>query len=275
MKLGPYDLNAIYTGDARVLAKAIPDGSIDLIVTSPPYDNLRQYNGYEFDFEGIAGQLARVLKPGGVIVWIVGDETEDGGETGTSFRQALYFMSQGLRLHDTMIYEKNGCTYPDSVRYYQVFEYMFIFSKGQPKTINLIADRKNQWGAPWGRKTSRGKDNDLKASKTYYKGNQYGVRFNIWRFNGGKGFSTEDETAYSHPAIFPEKLARDHIESWSNPGDIVLDPMCGSGTTCKMAFQTGRHYLGFDISDEYVNLARKRLLHTQPPLPLFSQEPQP
>ena len=265
----------LYCGDcAKVMAEHIPDTSIDLTLTSPPYDNLRTYNGYTFDFEAIAAQLWRVTKPGGVVVWVVGDATINGSETGTSFRQALRFMELGFNLHDTMIYEKNGPSYPDAVRYYQVFEYMFVLSKGAPKSVNLISDRENRYLFPWGKKTQRDKD-ALVESKTYYKGKPFGPRFNIWKILGGRGFSTTDNESYSHSAIFPEALARDHIFSWSNPGDVVLDPMMGSGTTGKMAVVTERRFIGIDISAEYVELARERIERAQlQPRLLSALEPQ-
>lgn len=258
-------LNKITAGDCKELLQDLPDDSIDLVVTSPPYDNLRTYQGYDFDFGPIALRLSQVIKPGGVIVWVVGDAVVNGSETGTSFRQALAFMGFGLNLHDTMIYEKNGAPHPDKLRYFQVFEYMFVFSKGRPSKINLLADRKNKWEKHWGERTIRNKDGKLQK-RNRKKYTEFGVRFNIWRFNSGKGFSTKDKIAHQHPAIFPEKLARDHITSWSNPGDIVLDPMCGSGTTCKMAKESGRQYIGFDISEEYCELARKRIAGANVPL---------
>ena len=263
--LGNFELDQIYTGDARELAKGIPDAGVDLVITSPPYDELRAYKGFVFDFPGIAAQLWRIVAVGGVLVWVVNDETNNGSETGSSFRQVLTFQDLGFNIHDTMIYEKNGAPYPDQTRYYQTFEFMFVLSKGKPKTINLIRDRKNKYLEPWGNRSKREKDGTLTAAGTY-KGDEFGVRFNIWRINTGLGFSASDKFAHQHPAIFPEELAKDHILTWSNPGDIILDPMCGSGTTCKMAKQQGRRWLGFDISPEYCELARRRIAETQPPL---------
>lgn len=261
-------LNNVTVGDCKELLQDLPDDSIDLVVTSPPYDNLRTYKGYNFDFEPIALRLSQVIKPGGVIVWVVGDAVVNGSETGTSFRQALGFMGFGLRLHDTMIYKKIS-SFSDPTRYTQSFEYMFIFSKGRPIAINLIKDRKNKWSKSWGKTSERQKNGELKErGKAHYK--EYGVRTNIWNIHVGYGFTTKDEIAYQHPAIFPEKLARDHILSWSNPGDIVLDPMCGSGTTCKMAKEHGRQFIGFDISEEYCELARKRVAGAN--IPLFVME---
>ena len=236
------------------------DESVDLVVTSPPYDNLRTYNGYCFDFENIAKELYRVTKQGGVVVWIVNDATENGSETGTSFRQALYFMEIGFNLHDTMIWKKETCAFPSSTRYYSNFEYMFVLSKGAPKTTNLIADRKNIWAGTNVHGTYRDRDdqthrrNDEWRKKVF---DDYGVRFNVWEI------TTEKQNKTGHPAPFPEALARDHIISWSNEGDVVLDPFMGSGTTAKVARALNRHYIGFEISAEYCEIIRKRLEQTK------------
>jgi|SRR3990167_1447940 len=258
-------MNKIIQGDALLKLRELPDESVDLTVTSPPYDNIRAYKGFSFDFEGIARELYRVTKEGGVVVWVVGDQTVDGSESGTSFRQALFFKEIGFRLHDTMIYEKNGTSFPDTNRYYQVFEYMFVFSKGKPKTANLLVDRKNKWPGSWGKSSERQEDGILKQKKKIIS-NEMGIRFNIWRINGGFGFSSKDEIAYEHPAIFPEALAADHIRTWSNQGDLVLDPMCGSGTTCKMAKLLKRNYIGIEISPEYCKLAEQRIAQYQSPM---------
>ena len=252
----------IYQGDCLELMKDMPDGSVDLTVTSPPYDNLRDYNGYIFDFEGIANELFRVTKDGGVVVWVVGDATIKGSETGTSFRQALYFKQIGFNLHDTMIYEKAGSSYPDHTRYYNTFEYMFIFSKGKPRVFSPINDRKNKW---WGQKWSnirsrRDKRGELKVT-TWNKpeGDEYGTRFNVWRYAVGYGNSGPKNMDKSHPAIFPEQLAIDHIVSWSNKNDLVLDPMCGSGTVPVACIRTNRRYIGMELSAEYVDIVRQRI----------------
>ena len=249
----------LHLGDCAEVMQRLPDASIDLTVTSPPYDNLRKYNGFVFDFESIAQQLFRVTKLGGVVVWVVGDATIDGSETGTSFRQALRFMEIGFNLHDTMIYEKNGMALPDNVRYFQSFEYMFIFSNRKPKAINFLTDRKNRFLERWGKgQTVREADGRMTERKRHI-GNPYGRRFNIWRINGGYGYSAEEDYAYQHPAIFPEALARDHILSWSNPGDMIFDPMMGSGTTGKMAVKYGRNFTGIEISEEYYAIAERRI----------------
>ena len=257
-------LNKVTVGDAAKLLQELPDASIDLTITSPPYGSLRSYNGFDFDFEAIAHELYRTTKDGGVLVWVIGDERVDKSESGESFRQALYFKDIGFNLHDTMIYMKSGPSYPSQDTYYQVFEYMFVLSRGTPKTVNLIKDRENRWwGQKWAKtRTRREKDGSLKEQMWYAdEGNKLGVRFNIWQYSVGHGYHG-DIFCHKHPASFPEALAEDHIISWSNPGDIMLDPLCGSGTTLKMAKIHNRKYIGFDVSQEYVDLSRERLAHT-------------
>jgi site-specific DNA-methyltransferase (adenine-specific) len=254
-------MNKIITGNClEVMKKEIIDKCIDLTVTSPPYDNLRNYEGYEFNFEGIANELYRVTKNGGIVVWIVGDATIKGSESGSSFKQALYFKEIGFNLHDTMIYQKSGFNFPANNRYHQIFEYMFVLSKGSPKTFNPILDRKNAYPGQVTHsfhRTQNGK-RDMSIVKAQ-PAKEYGMRFNVWKYNTGGGQITSDREAHQHPAIFPEKLVEDHILSWSNEGDIVLDPMAGSGTTLKMAKKNNRNYIGIEISSEYVEIINKRL----------------
>ncbi|MEW4281784.1 DNA-methyltransferase [Priestia megaterium] len=253
-------LNTIYNMDCVEGMRSMNENSIDLTVTSPPYDGLRTYNGYSFDFESVAKELYRITKPGGVVVWVVGDATVKGSETLTSFKQALYFKEIGFNVHDTMIYEKAGSAPPHNNRYLQCFEYMFIFSKGKPLKANLLTDRKNNWGGQttFGTSTVREKDGSLTKKKKRTIP-EFGRRFNIWRYANGFGFSAKEKYAHKHPAIFPEKLAEDHIRSWSNEGDIVLDPFMGSGTTAKMAKLNNRKYIGFELSEEYIEIANQRL----------------
>lgn len=247
------EIDRIMEGGCLQVMKQFPDNFIDLTVTSPPYDNLRKYNGYVFDFEGIAKELFRVTKPGGVVVWVVGDATIDGSETGTSFRQALYFKEIGFNLHDTMVWDKGGFTAVGSLqtRYAPVFEYMFVLSKGKLNTFNPIIDRENKKPSGNFLKNKRLEDGSIGEKDKYSSRRPIGQRFNIWRI-----FPTDRS---EHPAIFPEQLASDHILSWSNPGDLILDPMCGSGTTCKMAKYHDRHFIGIDVSKEYCEIARKRI----------------
>lgn len=221
-------VNRILCGDCVKVMKSIPNGVVDLTVTSPPYDKLRDYKGFTFNFEEIAKELYRITVPGGVVVWIIGDATIKGSETGSSFRQALSFIDIGFNLHDTMIYQKSGFSNPSSNRYHQIFEYMFVLSKGKPKTFNPIKDKRNKTQYDFSKKR-RQKDGTIshKEDKSRIKVSEFGMRFNVWHYLTGRGHSAQDDIAYEHPAIFPEKLAEDHIVSWSNEGDLVLDPMCG------------------------------------------------
>lgn len=258
------ELNRIYNEDCLEGMKRIPDGFVDLTVTSPPYDNLRAYNGFTWDFEGVAKELYRVTKQGGVVVWIVGDATVKGSETGTSFRQALYFKDIGFNLHDTMIWLKPNPTPtdPKCLRYYNAFEYMFIFSKGKPKTCNYIKEKSKNAGKEFGSapmKRADGSNRDDRTEKLKgVKIKDYKIKSNVWEYAIGSGVS-KDKIAFKHPAIFPEKLAQDHILSWSNEGDVVLDPFIGSGTTAKMALLNSRNFIGFEISKEYCKIANERI----------------
>ena len=253
------ELNKIHHGDCLELMKDIPDNTIDLTVTSPPYDNLRTYNGFSFDFEGIANELYRVTKVGGVVVWVVADATIKGSETGTSFKQALYFKEIGFNLHDTMIYAKKAVGASGSMySYQQSFEYMFVLSKGKIKTFNPIKDLIPKNAGKPTRYTKTSKSNkEGYSNETHIKlAPKASKRKNLWFYDVGFG-ARNDRT--KHPAMFPEKLAEDHILSWSNPGDVVFDPMAGAGTTCKMAMLNDRKYLGMEISEEYVDIANKRI----------------
>ena len=253
------EINKIYCENNLDTMKRMPDNFIDLTVTSPPYDNLRDYKGYSFDFEAIAKELYRVTKQGGVVVWVVGDATINGSETGTSFKQALYFKEIGFNLHDTMIYWKDSFAFPEQTRYAQNIEYMFVLSKGKPTTTNII-------------KVPTNVDNRVKSRSHKYRtktGDTTPVKYevgkntrnmeNIWIYNCGLNHSSKDVIAFEHPAIFPERLAYDHIISWSNEGDLVYDPFMGSGTTAKAAIASGRNYIGSEISEEYCQIIEKRL----------------
>lgn len=249
-------INEIYFGDCLDWLPLIDNNSIDLTVTSPPYDNLRTYKEEcDFKFEPIAQELYRITKIGGVIVWIVGDATIKGSETGTSFKQALYFKEIGFNLHDTMIWIKNQMAFPAKNKYYNAFEYMFIFSKSKPKTFNPIKDKINisagrKWTGPQRKKNGI----TIKHHNEKYICPEYGIRWNWWLiYNQSRGLHSK------HPATFPTQLAYDHIISWSNKTDLILDPMCGSGTTCKMAQKANRNYIGIEMVEEYYNIAIERL----------------
>ena len=250
------ELNKIYNENCVETMSKIPDQYIDLTITSPPYDNLRIYNGYTFDFEQIAKELYRVTKQNGVLVWIVGDACINGSETGTSFKQALYFKKCGFNIHDTMIYQKNSSTLParkNSNRYTQIFEYMFVFSKGKIRA-NLICDKKNKWAGF--------KDYSKKLNNPVPK---YSPRTNIWKY-------TTSLNGIKHPAPFPEQLANDHIVTWSNEKDIVYDPFMGSGTTAKMCIINERDFIGSEISKEYCDIANNRINQTIKEIKLKKQQ---
>lgn len=255
------ELDHIYCGDNVKVLAGFPDACIDLTVTSPPYDKLRTYNGYSWDFNALAPELYRVTKLGGVVVWVVGDATVNGSETGTSFRQALYLKEKGFNLHDTMIYRKMNYIPLTHRRYEQEWEYMFVFSKGSPAAFNPITEKSNGAGKKYNliRKGYGFKEGAFRRGDrdvTTKDAKQHG---NIFEYPCGN-------SGINHPAPFPEDLARDHILSWSNPGDLVLDPFVGSGTTAKMAKEFGRHWIGIDISAEYCKLAERRVAGANVPL---------
>ena len=261
-------LNKIYNENCIKTMTRMKDNFIDLTVTSPPYDNLRTYNGYSFDFKNIAKELYRVTKKGGIVVWIVSDATINGSETGTSFKQALYFKDIGFNLHDTMIWKKDTFTAVGSlkIRYAPVFEYMFILSKGYPKTFNPIKDRKNKTAGCKQHGTIRKKDGEtVKMSTVGNIVRKYGQRYNIWEISAEK----RRNLGYNHPAVFPEQLAKDHILSWSNEGDIIYDCLGGSGTTAKMAHILKRNWILSEISKEYTNIAKNRIKETKSQTKLF------
>jgi len=252
-------INKITQGDCLEVMQRFETGAIDMVLTSPPYDNLRNYKGYVFPFETIARELYRVVKDGGVVVWVVGDATIDGSETGTSFKQALFFKETGFNLHDTMIFKKrNPIPQIYRRRCNNEFEYMFVLSKGKVATHNpLMVDCLHAGLELNGTTYKNYSKNDQKRAKLAKPVKDQKIKGNIWEYVVGKNL--EDQEAKDHPAPFPCELARDHIYSWSSEGDLILDPMCGSGTTCKVARQLSRNFIGIDISQEYCEIARNRL----------------
>lgn len=251
------EINKIYCEDNLTGLKKLPDGCIDMVMTSPPYDNLRTYKGFSWDFESLAKELYRVLKDGGVIVWVVADATIDGSETGTSFRQALYFKDIGFNLHDTMIWDKECFPQCGSLhRYGSFFEYMFVFSKGYPKTANIIRDVPNKLaGQKIGGGTRAADGRMMKKSRLGETIDEWGRRGNVWRIPPSNNVNERT----GHPAQYPEALCEDHIKTWSNPGDLILDPFMGGGTTAVACLHLDRNYIGYEISEEYVRLAEDRI----------------
>ena len=265
-------INKIIEGNCVYVIKKFNDNSIDLTLTSPPYDNLRTYKGFVFPFEEIVKELYRVTKDGGIVVWVVNDSTIRGSETGTSFKQVLYFKEIGFNIHDTMIFKKtNPIPQIYRKRYNGIFEYMFVFSKGKVKTHNPIKVDCLHVGLDLNGTTyknySKGEQKRKKMAKPVKKQK---IKGNIWEYVVGK--KLEDQEAKRHPAPFPCALARDHINSWTKEGDTVLDPMSGSGTTCISALKLGRNYIGIDISKEYCNIARNRIATYEQQPRLFKKE---
>lgn len=265
-----YSINniSIFNSDCLEWMRSQESSVLDLTVTSPPYDNIRDYQGYSFDFEPVARELFRLTKNGGVVAWNVSDATVGGSETGTSMRQALHFMSCGFRLHDTMIYLKKNPmpAAVNSKRYHQSWEYIFILSKDAPKAFNpkMVKAKFGHLGANM---KHRGKDGSMNYKKT--KRNEFTKVRNVFEYSVGGGHSTRDKIAHGHPAIMPESLADDMITTWSNPGDMVFDPFMGSGTTIKMARIRDRRAVGTEISEQYCALAKHRLENTPPAELLF------
>lgn len=257
-------INTVINASSRDYLTQLPGEIVDLVITSPPYDDLRDYQGkldWNFNvFKSIANELYRVIKKGGTMVWVIGDKVQNGNKSLTSFKQALYFQEIGFNMYDVIIYDKAGAGPPHPQRYFNSYEFMFILTKGKPKTVNLLRDKPNKWAgcSTYGEVTRREKDGSLtnKGKKTV---KQYGVRTNIWRYANGKGFATKDKIAYQHPAIFPEKLVEDNIKSWSNPGDLVLDPFAGSGTTGKVAKMLNRNWIMIESVKEYCDIAQMRI----------------
>lgn len=244
--------NNVYTGNCVYLMSKVPNDTVDLTITSPPYDNLRKYNGYKFPFECIANELYRITSDGGIVVWVVNDATIKGSETGSSFKQALYFMECGFNLNDTMIWRKtNPMPQVRQPRYAAEFEYMFVFSKGKPRVFNPIMVPTKCGGKKY-ESTARVASTDHDRKELNYVVNKEKVKGAIWDL-------AISQNKTKHPAVFPLELAKDHVKSWSNEGDLVFDPMCGSGTTLLAAKDLGRNYLGFDVSEEYVEISKNRL----------------
>ena len=250
--------NYLYNENCLDTMAKMEDNFLDLTVTSPPYDNLRTYKGFDFDWKAVLKELYRTTKKGGVVVWVVGDATVKGSETGTSFRQALFAMELGFSL-ETMLYEKSQACFGSNTYYLQSFEYMFVLVKDatKPKTVNHIRDRENKRSGVESMSNGGLSVDGVKSARVKKEMQKMGKRKNIWKYGVGGGKT-------GHPAVFPEKLANDHIISWSNESDVVYDPFMGSGTTAKMAILNNRRYIGSEISEEYCGIIEDRLKAIQP-----------
>lgn len=262
-------MNQVFNENCLDTMDLMLENSIDLVVTSPPYDNLRKYNGYDFQFEKIAKELYRIIKTGGVVVWVVGDATINGSETGSSFRQALFFIQCGFNLTDTMIWNKEnvfGTAGNPVVRYQQAFEYIFVFTKGRIKTFNPILSPVKLKDKVWTGKLRRDRRSNITTDclkvRRDIANKDFKVVNNIFTYQVGLNKTSKDRIAFEHPAIFPDQLATDMINSYSNIGDTVYDPFAGSGTTLKAAYLNGRKYIGSEISTEYCKIINTRLENT-------------
>ena len=260
----------LYLGDCLEILPTL--GPFDAVVTSPPYDNLRDYGGHEApDLLAVIERIARLLTVGGVCVWNVADATIDGSETGSSFRQALQAKASGLRIHDTMIYCKEGVTFPDAGRYHPAFEYMFVFSQGKPKHFNGIRDWPNKWaGTPM-----HGTDRNADGSTSTISGvgkpvPKLGLRRNWWVLSNAYNGNTK-----GHPAPMPYRMASDHVETWTDIGDTVADPFMGSGTTGVACAKLGRKFIGIEIEPKYFDIACKRIEEAYAQPDMFVQAPEP
>ena len=251
----------IYHGDCLEIMPEMESGSVDMVLTSPPYGEIRDYGGFSWDFDGVADEIYRTIHKGSVLVWVEGDQTEGGSESGDSFRHALGFMARGLKLHDTMIYEKAGVTYPDTNRYLPCFDFMFVLVEENLCTFNGLKDRPNLTAGSTVHGTQRERNGTLTSVKS--RDGQiiqpFGLRFNIWRYATGKGNMGNEVILHKHPATFPYKLAMDHIITWTNTGCLVLDPFLGSGTTLVAAKSLNRRSIGIEIEEKYCEIAAKRL----------------
>jgi site-specific DNA-methyltransferase (adenine-specific) len=265
-------IDEIYNEDCLDTMGRMPDNYIDLILTSPPYDSMRKYGGektyhqrltetgYSFPFEDIALEMIRVLKPGGVIMWNVADQTIKGSRTGNSMRQALFFMDNGLFLHDHLIWYKTGTPFPSIYRYRNVWENMFILTKGKPKTFNPILKKNKTGGAMRKRRRERNHQGELEMRERVITTKEYGIDDNVWYVSNHFNMSDEMKK-YGHPAVMADEIARRHISTWTNEGDLVYDPFLGSATTTRLAKGMNRHWLGSELHTPYFNIANKIMTH--------------
>ncbi len=252
--------NRIIHGDNVTGMRGLPDAFVHLTVTSPPYDDLRTYAGHSrWDFAGVARELHRITAPGGTVVWVVQEQIVNGSETGESSRQRLAFLDLGFRLHHTMVMGKSGGHQHSSNRYGRPLEYAFVLSKGAPRYFCPLRDKPNKEKGRMKVFTNRLPDGSFPRSRRR-KTNPFGIRPAVWTYATGRNVTTKDGYALAaHPALMPERMAQDHIRSWSKVGDLVFDPFAGVGTTLKMARLNFRHYLGFEANPEYVEVATRRL----------------
>lgn len=264
MNLPPFDqMNCVHLGDCVDGMRGLPESCIPLTVTSPPYGNLRKYGGHLFDFEAVAQELWRVTAPGGVVVWVVADHVKGGTETGDVCRQQLRFQELGFRAHEKLVMSKSY-RLPQKTRYFgDCLEFALVLSKGKPRSINLLRDKENSTPGQCRRFSQMAPDGRRSVSTKKYTVGRYGVRGKVWYYPRGGQLTTSDRAAFQQTAPMPVEMARDHIRSWSRPGDLVFDPFLGSGTTAKMALLNDRRYLGYEVHEPYFEIAQRRLVNAR------------
>jgi site-specific DNA-methyltransferase (adenine-specific) len=252
-------VNQILQTDCVQGMQQLPDCCIPLTVTSPPYDHFRAYGGHRFDFEAVAKELWRITMKGGIVVWVVQDQVVKGSFTGTKHRQAIYFQELGFGIHNELTMVTLNSRIPQKVRYTPTSHTAFVLAKGHPRAVNLLRDKPNKqagmYKPTWSRRTREGNRETGSYGKEVAR---FGLRSDVWVYLVGNNVTTTDGT--KHPALMPEEMAEDLIVSWSRPGDLVFDPFAGAGTTCKMAMLNHRHYLGMEIHEPYVHVAKARLV---------------
>lgn len=238
----------------------LPDDCVDLVVTSPPYDAVRKYNGFAFDLHQTGAQIHRVLKDGGIAAMVIQDQTKDFGKSLTSFRTIIDWCdSFGFKLFECVIYRKNGSEGAWWKHRFRVdHEYIPLFLKGdrpayfdkQPLRVPSKHGGKVMSGS--GNRRTDGATNgtvrrEINATK---------CRGTIWNYLMA---GDKNPLKRKHPAVFPDAIPSDLIQCFCPPGGIVLDPFIGSGSTAVQALKHERHFIGFDISQEYCDLCNQRL----------------
>jgi site-specific DNA-methyltransferase (adenine-specific) len=272
MRIGDVELNKVYQQDCIVGMRKIPDGAIDLVVTSPPYDNLRDYNGYSVDLNETGKNIYRILKDGGVAVMVIQDQTKNFGKSLTSFRTIVDWCDNvGFKLFECVIYRKNGTEGAWWKNRFRVdHEYMPIFLKGEkPQYFNKDSLKvKSKHGGKIMTGFANRKTNGETGKSITKAINEMKCRGTVWDYLMA---GDKDPVKRKHPAPFPDKIPFDFINCFCPPNGIVLDPFVGSGSTVVGAKKLNRSFIGFDISEEYCNLTRKRLDSVSPDDELFQE----
>lgn len=246
--------------DAIEHASTLASDSVDLVLFSPPYDGVRDYRGnWTLDLPALGSELLRVVKDGGFAVMVIADGTKNQRKSMTTFRTAVAWEDAGWSLFESVIYSRDGR--PGAwwaTRFRVDHEHILMFYKGKrPRPVThhdgLRVPSKHA-GKKW-TGTQRLTDGTLVKTSATVAADK--CRGTIWHYATSN--SEGNRTKAKHPATFPDALARDVILALSAPGDVVYDPMMGSGTSVVIAAQEGRRWLGNDFFAEYVEIAQQRL----------------